>query len=325
MRNRLLAYLVVAILCSFTGAFAPQANAAYPDKPIEFVTHGGAGGGSDIFIRTMGAILEKEGIVKQKIRVVNRTGGSGTACMDYFASKKGDPYVLGVISGSPLNTMIRKVSVMRYEDLTLIAGMILDSNLIFARYNAPYNDMKGLMAESKKTGKEMNVAVGSLGGLDQISAYRAGKAIGVPFNIISFKSSAGSATALLGGHADLRVGDHTEMLDPKAKQVKILGVMSEKRHPLFPDVLTLKEQGFNVTGVQLRGFWAPQAFPPQALKYWEDALGKVVKTKMFKDYNDVSFGTPIFMTGKELRNYTDVIVADMTRDLKALGLFEEKK
>ena len=153
MRNRLLAYLVVAILCSFTGAFAPQANAAYPDKPIEFVTHGGAGGGSDIFIRTMGAILEKEGIVKQKIRVVNRTGGSGTACMDYFASKKGDPYVLGVISGSPLNTMIRKVSVMRYEDLTLIAGMILDSNLIFARYNAPYNDMKGLMAEAKKTGK----------------------------------------------------------------------------------------------------------------------------------------------------------------------------
>jgi len=256
---------------------------------------------------------------------VNRTGGSGTACMDYLASKKGDPYVVSAISAAPLNTVVRKVSVLKYEDLTLLAMMILDANIIYARYDAPYNNMKELVAHFKKSGREVNVAIGSLGGMDHLGSYRTGKATGLKFNIVSFKSSGGSAVALLGGHTDIRVGDHSEMLDPKAKQAKILAIMSEKRNPFFPDVSTLKEQGIDVTGYLIRGFWAPPNFPPYAVKYWEEALGKLVKTKAFKDYNDASFGVVNFITGKELRNWMDTFVAAMERDLKYLGLFDEKK
>ena len=325
MRSKLIICLAVVIICSFAAAFVPETDAAYPEKPLEFATHSSPGGGSDMFIRAMALFLEKEGIVKQKMRVVNRTGGSGTACMDYLASRRGDPYVISAISGAPLNTVVRKISVLKYEDLTLLAMMIMDANVVYAKYDAPYNDMKELVAHFKKSGKEVNVGIGSLGGMDHLGSYRTARATGLKFNIVSFKSSGGSATALLGGHVDIRVGDYTEMLDPKAKQAKILAIMSEKRNPFFPDVPTLKEQGIDVTGYLIRGFWAPPDFPPYAVKYWEDALGKLVKTKAFKDYSDTSFGIINFMTGKELRTWMDAFVAAMERDLKHLGLFDQKK
>ena len=325
MRDNLFTCFMSIVLCFVTMAFVPKARAAYPEKPMEFATHGGVGGGSDLYARTVAQLLEKEGIVKQKIRVVNRTGGSGTTCMDYIAARKGDPYLLGIVSVAPLNTVIRKISTMRYEDLTLIALTTLDPNLIFARYDAPYNNIKELVAESRKSKREPNLALGSIGGMEQISVHRMCKATGMALNMISFKSGGGGAIALLGGHADLSVNNYSEMMGHvDAKKVKPLGVMTEKRHPLLPNVPTFREQGFDVLGVNQRGFWAPQDFPPAAVKYWEDAFAKLMKTKAYKDYNDSTFGIQAFLTGKELKVYFDQSVAATAQDLKELNLFENK-
>ena len=321
--KRLFCLACVAV-CAVT-LFIPQANAEYPDKPIEFTTHGGTGGGSDIFARTTAQILEKEGIVKQKIRITNRTGGSGTTCMDYIATRKGDPYVVGIVSMAPLSTVIRKISTLKYEDMVHLALTTLDPNLIFARADAPYNNVKELVVHAKKSGKEMNLALGSIGGMEHVSVHRMVKTTGVRLNMISFKSGAGGAVALLGGHADLSVNNYSEMMGQvEAKQLKILGVMTENRHPLLPNVPTFKEQGFNVVGVNPRGFWAPQDFPPYAVKYWEDAFAKMVKTKAYKDYNDSTYGMQTFVTGKDLKVFFDDSVTAIARDLKELNLFESK-
>jgi len=325
MKIKFYAYLMVVFVCSVTVTFVPTVNAAYPEKPIEFVTHGGAGGGSDIFVRTMAAILEKEGIVKEKIRITNRTGGSGTKCMDYIASKKGDPYVLGATSGSPLNSMIRHSSVMRYEDLTFVSNLVTDPNYTSAKYDAPFNDIKELVAWAKKSGRDVNVAIGSIGGIDHITAYRLGKATGMKLNIISFKSSSGSAVAILGGHADIRVGTYDQTMDAAAKQVKALSVNSDKRNPFLPDVPTSKEQGFDIIGAQYRGFWAPQDFPPDALKFWEDAFAKLSKSERFNDYVKSGLGIPDYKTSREMKVMFDELVNGMDRDLKHLNLYEEKK
>lgn len=325
MRNKPFISVIVLISCAIALTFVPVAKAEYPDKPIEFVTHGGPGGGSDIFTRTIAHILESEGIVKQKIRVSNRRGGSGTVAMDYIASKKGDPYVVMTISTSPLNSMIRGSSRMRYEDITLVTNLVQDVIFLFARQDAPYKDMKGLVGEAKKSKREINIAIGSVGGMEHISAHRVTKSTGVPTNIVSFKSGAGSATALLGGHADLNVGNLNEFMGQiEAKKVKILGAMTEERIPFLPDVETMKEQGYNVVCPQIRGFWAPQDFPSYALKYWEDAFAKVMETKAFDDYLKSISGVKLHLKGKEFRTFLDNFVANMVQDLKELDIYEKK-
>jgi len=52
------------------------AAAGFPEKPITLVVHAGAGGGSDIFSRTLSAAFDKEKILPQPIVVENKRAGA---------------------------------------------------------------------------------------------------------------------------------------------------------------------------------------------------------------------------------------------------------
>ena len=97
--------LTTMVFFLITLALTPQAIAAYPEKPIEFVIHSSPGGGMDTFTRTAAAILEKSGIINQKIKVTNRRGGGATVAINYVMDTKGDPYVLQHWTTSPLSTL----------------------------------------------------------------------------------------------------------------------------------------------------------------------------------------------------------------------------
>ena len=107
MRKKLFICSLAIIFCVVTVMITADARAEYPDKPIEFVVHSSPGGGSDLFARTVAHILEKEGLVKVKINVKNRRGGSGTKALDFLHSKEGDPYVLMQVTTSPLSAILR--------------------------------------------------------------------------------------------------------------------------------------------------------------------------------------------------------------------------
>jgi putative tricarboxylic transport membrane protein len=61
--------------------------AKFPEKPIQLVVHAGAGGGSDIFARTLAAANDKEKYLPQPIVVENKPGGSGAISFAYVAGK----------------------------------------------------------------------------------------------------------------------------------------------------------------------------------------------------------------------------------------------
>ena len=60
----------------------------YPEKPINLIVHAGAGGGSDIFSRTLAAAVDKDKLLPQPIVVENKPGGSGGIAFAYVAGKK---------------------------------------------------------------------------------------------------------------------------------------------------------------------------------------------------------------------------------------------
>ena len=60
----------------------------YPEKPITMIVHAGAGGGSDIFARTLAAAVEKDKLLPQPIVVENKPGGSGGIAFAYVAGQE---------------------------------------------------------------------------------------------------------------------------------------------------------------------------------------------------------------------------------------------
>jgi putative tricarboxylic transport membrane protein len=317
---------VMLVCLLFSLVLVPGARAAYPEKPFEIIVHSAPGGGSDLFARQIAAMLEKEGIVKQKIQVVNRSGGGATVALNALADKKGDPYTIMNATTGPLTTALRGSSRLKFEDLTVIAMLAEDPNLCFTRPDSPYKDMKSVIADAKKAPKKVNVAIGTIGGSEHICAHRVAQAAGVEFNIVAFKSGGEAATALLGGHVDVSFGTLAEQMGQiEAKKIKPLATMGDKRIPFLPNVPTMKEEGINTGYDQFRGFWAAQGFPDYAIKYWEDALEKLMKSQAFKDYLKSTQAVESFRKHEEFKKYLTKYAEELSKDVSALEVYQEKK
>ncbi len=253
-------------------------------KPIEFVCHAAAGGGSDIMARTMQAIIEKEKLCPQTIAVVNRPGGSGAIAFAYVAGKKGDPHYWLTATTSFLQTPLQGQSKYNYKDFTPLSNLAYDDFLIVVRADSPYRTMKDLIAAAKKKPGELKVGGTHSPGVDAIIAFLIEKETGAKFNYIPFKSGGEVMVALLGGHVELASANPGEALaQMEAKKVWVLGANTEKRIEDAPNIPTLKEQGINVVFQQFRSIAAPKDIPKEAVKYYEELFKKLSENKTWKE------------------------------------------
>jgi putative tricarboxylic transport membrane protein len=325
MGRKLFVCSLAVAFCLIAAMVAVDAKAEYPEKTIEFVVHSPAGGGSDLFSRAVANVLEKEGIVKQKIQVVNRAGGSGTTSLNYMYDKAGDAHVVMQFTTGPLSALLRGSSKLKLEDITFLTMMCMDPNLAFTRIESPYNDMKSAIEFAKKNPDKLSVAIGTIGGSEHVSAHRVAKASGAQLNMVGFGGGGAASVAILGGHVDIGFGNVNEQMGQiEAKQIKPLGVMSPTRIPAMPNVMTMKEQGINAVYVQPRGFWAPKNFPDYAQKFWEDAFFKLSKTKAYKDLLNTSYAVDSFMRHEETKAFVDDYVKVLKVDVDELGAYKKK-
>ncbi len=318
--SRMLAVTLVAFFLSLTVVAGGEA-AAFPDKPITLVVHAAAGGGSDIFARTLSAAFEKDKILPQPIVVENKPGGSGAIAFAYVGGKKGDPHFLLTAVTSFLTTPILRKSQITPKDFTPIANFAFDEYIVIVKAGGKYQSMKELVADAKANPKKITVGGTQLGSSDSICAYLIEKAAGVQFNFIVFNSGGEVNAALMGGHIDMAVSNPGEALElAKANKVLTLGVFAEKRLVGAPNVPTLKEQGIDAVYVQNRGLVAPGGIPADARKTLEDAMLKYTKTKTFKDYIAEGMLSEAWMDGPTFGAWNEKEYTRYQVMLKDMGL-----
>jgi putative tricarboxylic transport membrane protein len=295
----------------------------FPEKPITLAVHAAAGGGSDIFARTLAAAFEKEKLLPQPVVVENKPGGSGAIAFAYVAGKKGDPHFLLTAVTSFLTTPILRKSQITPKDFTPIANFAFDEYMVIVKAGGKYKSMKEVLADAKANPKKVTVGGTQLGSSDSICAYLIEKTAGVQFNFIVFNSGGEVNAALMGGHIDIAVSNPGEALElAKAGKVLTLGVFAEKRLPGAPDVPTLKEQGLDAIYVQNRGLVAPGGIPADARKVLEDALLKYTKTEIFKGYTKENMLSEAWMDGPTFGKWMDAEYARYNTVLKDMGLLK---
>ena len=313
--------LVVLILSLGLGTAYGAAN--FPTKPITLVVHAAAGGGSDIFARTLSAAFDKEKLLSQPIVVENKPGGSGAIAFAYVAGKKADPHFLLTAVTSFLTTPILRKSQFTPKDFTPIANFAFDEYMVIAKAGGKYKSMKDVIADAKASPKKVTVGGTQLGSSDSICAYLIEKVAGVQFNFIVFNSGGEVNAALMGGHIDLAVSNPGEALElAKAGKVLTLGVFAQKRLAGAPDVPTLREQGIDAIYVQNRGLVAPGGIPEDARKLLEDAMLKYTKTKIYKDYLAEGMLSEAWMDGPTFGKWNEKEYARYQGMLKDMGLLK---
>ena len=110
MPIRLAGALIVALSLALAGIVPAAAQSDYPTKPIKVVVGFGAGGGTDILARLVGARLSQ--ILGQQVVIENRPGAAARLAAEYVAHQTPDGYTL---LASPIGAM--SIAAAIYSDL----------------------------------------------------------------------------------------------------------------------------------------------------------------------------------------------------------------
>ena len=317
----------VSILILFAVFISLNTHAAgkFPEKPITIVVHAAAGGGSDIFSRTLAAANDKDKFLPQPIVVENKPGGSGAIAFAYVAGKKKDPYFLVTAVTSFLTTPLQGRTPITYKDFTPIANFAFDEYMLMVNFNSKYKSIKDIVADAKANPKKITVGGTQFGSSDSICAYLVEKAAGIKLNYIVFNSGGEVNAALLGGHIDLAVSNPGEALElMKANKVRLLGVFAENRLQGAPEVPTLKEQGYDAIYVQNRGLCGPTGIPEDARKVLEQGFLKYMKTETFKKYVKENMLSEAWMDGPTFGKWLDKENDRYAVILKDMGVLKKK-
>lgn len=282
---------------------APEAAASkFPEKPFEFLVPMSAGGGSDVFCRTLVKTVEDNKLSPKPFTVVNKPGGSGSIGWSYVAKDhKGNPYELSTVSSSFYTGPISGQSPVSYKDFTHILAVAEDPTLLVVPANSPYNTMEDLLADAKANPKKISAGGSSGLSMDAVVFYALSDSAGVDMKYVPFGGGGEVMTAVLGGHVTFGfLGPSEVTAQLEAGKMKALAISSAKRAgDSLKDVPTLKEIGHDVVLSQLRGVVAPAGIPDDAAKWLEDTFRKAIATPEWKEFVKKNFMNETIMGPEE--------------------------
>jgi len=299
--------LVVAlVLAAIASPIAAQGFK--PNKPIEFVTHTGPGGGGDVLARAISAAMEKEKLMPVRMQVVNKTGGGGHTAMSYLVEKKGDTHTIAVFTGLWFtNPIMRAEANITLKDLTPLVRLVLEPAMIVVKSDSPYKSLKDFIDAAKQNPGQLKQSAGSLGACDWVVRQLLMKNTGASWAYISFPGGGERIAALLGGHVNMMVIEPQEAGEHiRAGNMRVIAQIADKRLPPFPDVPTVQEAGFDIPNVpQVRGIIGPPGMPAEAVAYWEDVFARFVKTPSWRKYLEDQLFEDGFQRSAELNKFID--------------------
>jgi putative tricarboxylic transport membrane protein len=255
------------------------------------------------------------------LNVNNRAGGSGAVGFNYLINKKGDSHVIAGATPMIVSGKIEGRLPGNHRDvMTILMIVAIDELMLSVRSESPYKTIEDFVKAAKA--KPGGLTVGGTATLteDHIFTYLFEKAAGIQVKYVPFNSGGEVTTALMGGHIDAAVENPNEIVaQVEAGKARNLAVASQKRLKDAPDVPTFAEKGYKFYWEQMRGVVGPANMSPEAVKWWQDALRKVVATpKWQNDYIKRNLLTPTDWTGEQALKYLDSLHGKYEEALKGL-------
>lgn len=312
IRNLMLG--LAALSLSSTGAAVAE---TFPDKEVTVVVNYGAGGGTDLSTRSLAEAMEKA--LGQPMKVVNRSGGSGTVGPTFVAFADPDGYTIGVTSFSPL-AVTPHVQDVPYsvDSFKYIGGFARFLTGIAVPADSPYTTIQDLIEGARKGA---NIKYGAASSIESVAITRLANAAGVTFAWVRYKSGQEVSTAALSKQVDVIVADPKD-IEPfvKSGEMRALASASSVRLPGLDDVQTLKELGFDVATESYAGLAAPADTPDDRVKVLEAAMKKAFDDPAFQATLEKLGMQPAYFSGGEYQTLIAEGHESMGVDLKALGL-----
>lgn len=294
-----------------------------PEKSVEIIINGSAGGSTDLLGRAVEAVWDK--YCDQPVVITNMPGGGGVIGEAYVATSDADGYTLGFNYGGGTDLSMPHLQKLDYDPYTMLDPVcLLSVHTVFiaAPADSKFENMADVVAWSEETGNPITVSVSTANGTTDLTAQAIKYYTGMDMNIVPHDGGAPAVADLLSGsytigaHVLSEIRSHVE-----SGQLKILAVSSPERDSAAPDVPTLLEQGidFSAPG-SVKGVSVPEGTDAAIVAYYEELFAEICADEEFaKIMSDL--GQPImYKNTEEFSKFFDESNEFYKNTIEALGL-----
>ncbi len=291
----------------------------YPSEPLHFICTSAAGSPLDVMMRQLGKQLSE--VLKQPVIVENRTGGTGAVGMAAAQNRPADGYTIVAETGSTSFMMAEGKTKYTPDDFVTIRGLQAEASAVAVRRDSPYHTLRELVDALRKTPDKVNVGGYAVAGFHQYVFYHFQQVAHFKTEWIPFDGGNEAATALLGGHIDAAVMTPSSALGAlRNGDIRLLAISTAQRDPLFPDVPTFREQGFDVVEALWRGVMVKKGTPAPVIAVLSAAMDKVEATPEWQQFMRVNFQSPMHKSVDEMQALVRDEVRSRREFLKSIGV-----
>lgn len=282
-KNFLLRRTLTVAAISVLGVVASANSFAqsWPAKSIRIVIGFAPGGTTDVMARLVAQGLSES--LGQTVVIDNKPGASGNIAASEVIRATPDGYTLFIspTSVETVNPHIIKSTILPSRDLTPVAGIGKSQMYLVTKPQTTAKDVKELVAQAK--GGKMSYASAGAGTPPHLACELFKQATNTDILHVPYKGAAPALQDVLAGQADMVCDPGISFPHIRSGKVKLMGVLSDKRSPFFPDVPTISEQGFKGANLDIWfGMWAPNGTPAEIISRLNREVAKALASPTLK-------------------------------------------
>ena len=268
------------ILLALGLAFAAAVQAQqWPMKPVRIIVNVAPGGVADVTARVLGARLTDT--LGQTFLVENRPGGDGYIGFADMVRAESDGYTLIYAPGSTVMIAPHLVNRPDLDPLKVLAPVAATGRVslyVITHPERPYKNFRDFLAYARANPGKLNYGTPGNGTSPHIATEVFDREAKVKMNHVPYKGAGPALQDLIGGQIDIVFDPGVGLSPARAGKVRMLAIAGPQRHPDFPDVPTLEENGIKgVDGGPHFGFYAPAATPREVLAKMNGEIQKAMQ------------------------------------------------
>ncbi len=261
-------------------------------KPVEMTALFGAASASTQTARVLADGMAK--VLGVPVPIVDKPGAGGAVGYTYISQQKPDGHSIVWSSNSISTTFHNGQLPFDYKNLDHIARVTVENPALAVKADSPWKTLKELIEYAKANPDKLRVGNSGQGSQTHIASVALFSSVGA--KIIPVHRTGGQATAdVLAGRIEVLV-QFPQVVVPHVKSgdLRVLALLSSIPDPVFPDVKSAKQLGYNVDMPLWRGVSAPKGTPKAVIAKLQDAVKKAVEAPEFKEAGKKIGFTPAY-------------------------------
>jgi tripartite-type tricarboxylate transporter receptor subunit TctC len=256
------------------------AQSTWPNKPIRIVVPYTPGGFTDQMARLIQPGLQSR--LGQTVIIDNKPGANSLIGVDAVAKAAPDGSTFGVVIAAYAanTTLYAKLPYDPRKDLVGVSLMGVSPLLAAVNNDAPFKTARELIDYARAHPGKVSFGSSGNGSAAHLTS-ELWKSLTKTYMIhIPYRGAVPALTDLMGGQIQLFFDAPTGLINQgKAGKVRLIGVASDKRLPVLPEVPTFIEQGFpGFVGSTWAGMLAPAGTPRDIVRRMSDEVARIIKS-----------------------------------------------